>query len=145
MAEPNEKAWKCAGCGALSPDRMRACSCPTEVLWQEGVGTVLKLDGHPGLSPENRPLVERWAAPGYSEHSALYALTVVEIDAMMNAVRAKERARTVEVIAKVHGLLTNLQPHIPQVSGNRAGFIDNYIDPALEILAAYIADNQGEA
>lgn len=43
-AEPNEKAWKCAGCGAPSPDRVRACNCPTEVLWQEGAETVTKME-----------------------------------------------------------------------------------------------------
>jgi hypothetical protein len=48
MAEPNEKAWKCAGCGVPSPDRVRACNCPTAVLWQEGAGTVTKVKG-PGL------------------------------------------------------------------------------------------------
>ena len=48
MADPNEKAWKCAGCGVPSPDRIRACNCPTEVLWQEGGGTVLKA-GRRGL------------------------------------------------------------------------------------------------
>jgi hypothetical protein len=44
-AEPNEKAWKCAGCGVPSPDRIRACNCPTAVLWQEGAGTVTKAGG----------------------------------------------------------------------------------------------------
>lgn len=24
--------WTCAGCGALSPDRMRTCDCPTNVV-----------------------------------------------------------------------------------------------------------------
>jgi hypothetical protein len=43
MAEPNGKAWKCANCGVVSPDRVRACNCPTEVLWQEGAGTVLRV------------------------------------------------------------------------------------------------------
>lgn len=47
-AEPNEKAWKCAGCGMPSPDRIRACNCPTAVLWQEGAETVTKAEG-PGL------------------------------------------------------------------------------------------------
>jgi hypothetical protein len=43
-SEPNEKAWKCAGCGVPSPDRIRACDCPTAVLWQEEAETVTKVD-----------------------------------------------------------------------------------------------------
>lgn len=26
--------WKCAGCGAASPDRVRVCSCPTSVVYK---------------------------------------------------------------------------------------------------------------
>lgn len=27
--------WKCSGCGALTPDRVRACDCPTAYLYRE--------------------------------------------------------------------------------------------------------------
>lgn len=28
--------WRCAGCGTPSPDRIRVCECPTEVVTQPG-------------------------------------------------------------------------------------------------------------
>ena len=31
-----EIEWRCAGCGILSPGRIRACSCPTECLYVRG-------------------------------------------------------------------------------------------------------------
>lgn len=27
--------WKCCGCGALTPDRVRACECATSCLYRE--------------------------------------------------------------------------------------------------------------
>lgn len=32
----SEIEWRCAGCGILSPGRVRACSCPTECLYVRG-------------------------------------------------------------------------------------------------------------
>lgn len=53
-----------------------------------------------------------------------------------------------EIIRDVDHLLTNLQPHIPQACHpGREGFIDNYIDPALEklrsVLPEWITRNPG--
>lgn len=45
------------------------------------------------------------------------------------------------VIREVERLLTNLQPHIPQACyKDRQQFIDNYVDPALEILRSHIPE-----
>ena len=47
-----------------------------------------------------------------------------------------------KTIQEVHDLLMNLQPHIPQACyPGHAGFIDNYIDPALEKLAELLSVN----
>lgn len=32
---PATTAWKCAGCGTLSPDRVTSCDCPTVCLFRE--------------------------------------------------------------------------------------------------------------
>lgn len=31
-AADRSKSWRCVGCGALSPNRLRSCECPTEVV-----------------------------------------------------------------------------------------------------------------
>lgn len=30
------KNWKCAGCGIISPDQLRSCDCPTNVVYMPG-------------------------------------------------------------------------------------------------------------
>lgn len=37
--------WQCAGCGIASPDRLRSCDCPTNVVCATGQkGTAWKRD-----------------------------------------------------------------------------------------------------
>ncbi len=46
---------------------------------------------------------------------------------------------THEKICKAYDLLINLQPHIPQVCRiGHEGFIDNYVDPVIEILGGIL-------
>ena len=45
-----------------------------------------------------------------------------------------------KALAEIEALLTNLQPHIAQACiPGHAGFIDNYVDPALEIARAALS------
>ncbi len=44
--------WRCAGCGAVSPDQLRSCDCPTNVAslrgktaWKRDIGADLKCPG----------------------------------------------------------------------------------------------------
>jgi len=54
----------------------------------------------------------------------------------MSSINPKESK---EVIYEVEKLLTNLQPHIPQACyPGKEKIIDNYIDPALELLRSAI-------
>jgi len=47
--------WKCAGCGKITPDRVRACECPTACLYREGD------DGH--LDHNVKTEVEQYPRP----------------------------------------------------------------------------------
>lgn len=55
MDEENE--WRCAGCGVLSPDRVRQCDCPTGVVCM-GFGPTQKSAWK--REPYFAPIDEKW-------------------------------------------------------------------------------------
>lgn len=86
-------------------------------------------------------------AAGESARDRL-ALRVEELQQAVQARLAAERqvAQLLAAIEYSEGMLTNMQPHIPQACHpNRAAFIDNYVDPVLERLRAEIAAVKGDA
>lgn len=82
----DEQAWKCAGCGAPSPNRVRACDCPTECLFQLGVrDAVLKVE--PTGTSLRRIILEVLGMRPKRTYSQ------DELSRVVDAVRAEERAR----------------------------------------------------
>jgi hypothetical protein len=63
-----------------------------------------------------------------------------EVAYVREDIAQSETMSTTEALRRIEELLTNLQPHINDATfPGHAGFIDNYVDPALEIARAALA------
>lgn len=74
-----EGDWRCAGCGIVSPKRVRKCDCPTEVVIRDGTGendwkipTEEFLEGELGLlynhAPDDSRQFTRWGMHAAIHH-----------------------------------------------------------------------------
>lgn len=79
-AEDRAASWRCVGCGAASPNRLRSCECPTAVVRGPHGLTDWKIEPYDNAASEQ---VARWMiSNGYATgHGETIEDMLVELEA----------------------------------------------------------------